>query len=77
MLCLVLGTSKYSSFKMSEVLNSIEDVDIDPEGVFKYILINVQEKGKDNAKKIVRGYLRCHWHGKYSKISDDYSFLFH
>ncbi|XP_008207477.1 sex-regulated protein janus-A isoform X2 [Nasonia vitripennis] len=48
---------------MSETLNKVEEIDIDSDGVFKYILIEVKEKGKnDNVKKIVRGYARCHWH---------------
>jgi hypothetical protein len=50
---------------MSEILNIIEDVDIDSNGVFKYILIEVKDKGgNDKVKKIVRGYQHCEWHGK-------------
>uniref|UniRef100_F1L613 Sex-regulated protein janus-B n=2 Tax=Ascaris TaxID=6251 RepID=F1L613_ASCSU len=44
-------------------LSSIADVDIDPQGVFKYILIKVTEKASNEEKLIVRGYKRCHFHG--------------
>ena len=53
---------------MSETLNKVEDIDIDASGVFKYILIEVREKGKnDLVKSIVRGYSRCGYHGKQKK----------
>lgn len=45
----------------------IPDVDIDPKGVFKYILIQVSspdEAGKFVEKKIVRGYAECPYHCK-------------
>ncbi|XP_014213514.1 14 kDa phosphohistidine phosphatase [Copidosoma floridanum] len=45
---------------MSETLNKVVDVDIDPNGVFKYILIHVKDNGME--KKIVRGYQRCDYH---------------
>lgn len=51
---------------MSEALNNVEDVDIDPSGVYKYILIQVKENGKNGAmKNIVRGYARCDYHCEY------------
>ncbi|VDM08263.1 unnamed protein product [Wuchereria bancrofti] len=36
---------------------------IDPDGVFKYILIKVIEKATKKEKLIVRGYARCAYHG--------------
>ncbi|XP_014223608.1 14 kDa phosphohistidine phosphatase-like [Trichogramma pretiosum] len=55
--------SNYSTcLKMSEVLKTVEDVDIDPCGVYKYILIEVQEKKTKEKKNIVRGYARCEYH---------------
>ena len=47
---------------MSEALNKVDEVDVDPNGIYKYILIEV--KDKDATKKIVRGYVRCNFHGK-------------
>ena len=44
-------------------LARIADVDIDPNGVFKYILIKV--KAKDGVSKtIVRGYGWAQYHGR-------------
>ncbi|RVE47811.1 hypothetical protein evm_007566 [Chilo suppressalis] len=46
-------------------LESIPKVDIDPSGVFKYILLKVYGKEKDNQEPfvtIVRGYKRCNYH---------------
>lgn len=45
---------------MAEKLAQVDDVDIDPEGTFKYILINISTNGAK--KKIVRGYSRCGYH---------------
>lgn len=59
---------------MSEVLNKIEDVDIDPSGVFKYVLIEV--KDKDVSKQIVRGYSRCDYHGELTNILLIYKEMF-
>lgn len=44
---------------------NIPIVDIDPTGVFKYILLNVYDKAKNEAEPqmvIVRGYKRCNYH---------------
>lgn len=49
----------------------IPDVDIDPQGVFKYILIKVSspdESGKFVDKNIVRGYAECPYHSKYTYL---------
>ncbi|XP_047020587.1 14 kDa phosphohistidine phosphatase-like [Helicoverpa zea] len=50
--------------KMSTALEAIPKVDIDPAGVFKYILLNVYDKTKVNVEPvvIVRGYKRCNYH---------------
>jgi len=51
---------------MSELLNKISDVDIDDNGKFKYILINVQDEVNKANKHIVRGYARAQWHGEFA-----------
>ena len=46
-------------------LDAIPEVDIDPTGRFKYILIKVHDEKEDGVfKNIVRGYGRCGFHGK-------------
>lgn len=55
--------------------STIPLVDIDPSGVFKYILINVYDKAKNEAEPqmvIVRGYKRCNYH---SDIFDEVRIL--
>ncbi|KAI3420312.1 14 kDa phosphohistidine phosphatase [Globodera pallida] len=42
------------------ILATIPNVDIDSEGVFKYILIKASDKKSE--KFLVRGYGRCHFH---------------
>lgn len=44
-------------------MDNLAEVDIDPEGVFKYIQIEVKDK-EDPAKKrlLVRGYKDCDYH---------------
>jgi len=47
----------------SSNVNKVPDVDIDPKGVFKYILIKVHDPADDStSKNIVRGYGRCPYH---------------
>lgn len=49
------------------IIPQIPDVDIDPQGVFKYILIKVgspDENGEFVEKNIVRGYAECPYHSK-------------
>lgn len=48
------------------VLPQLKDVDIDPKGVFKYILVAVTRTDRENIVKkfIVRGYTDCPYHGK-------------
>lgn len=54
---------------MSEILDQIPDVDIDANGVFKYILINVTDKKSKSTKPIVRGYARAPYHGEFLPFS--------
>lgn len=52
----------------TSALQELKEVDIDPEGTFKYILIKVygpEKGGKEPAKTIVRGYKRCPYHSKF------------
>lgn len=51
----------------STVIPAVKDVDIDPNGVFKYILIKVtcpNTEGRLEDKLVVRGYAECPFHGK-------------
>ncbi|VDK60731.1 unnamed protein product [Anisakis simplex] len=62
----LVSASKSSCRKLSTMcasLASIADVDIDPKGVFKYILIKATDKESKSEKLIVRGYKHCHFHG--------------
>lgn len=45
---------------------NIEQADIDPSGVFKYVLIRVhsREQGDDSEVDIVRGYGWAEYHGQ-------------
>ena len=47
---------------MSSNLDKVQSVDIDPNGVFKYIQVEVKD-GKGGAKRIVRGYGWAEYHG--------------
>lgn len=46
-------------------LEAVPKVDIDPSGVFKYILMKVYDKEKNNEEPsitVLRGYKRCNYH---------------
>lgn len=49
-------------------LDRVTDVDVEADGVFKYILIELKEKGKkgenERTKVVVRGYDWAEFHGK-------------
>ncbi|XP_028666996.1 14 kDa phosphohistidine phosphatase [Erpetoichthys calabaricus] len=47
---------------MAELLSQVADVDIDPDGVFKYILLRVTVKGGSQSKNIVRGTKTAEFH---------------
>jgi len=50
--------------KMSEeALAGVPLVHISPEGIFKYVMINVFDGG-DASKAVIRGFADCTWHGK-------------
>lgn len=51
----------------TSVIPQVPDVDIDPDGVFKYILIKLtspNENGDLQDKLIVRGFAECPYHSK-------------
>lgn len=53
------------------VIPLLKNVDIDPHGVFKYILMKITSpnmEGKIEEKLIVRGYADCPYHGKYGNV---------
>uniref|UniRef100_A0A1I7VR56 Sex-regulated protein janus-B n=2 Tax=Loa loa TaxID=7209 RepID=A0A1I7VR56_LOALO len=43
-------------------LENVADVNIDPEGLFKYVMIKVTAKSSGEEKMIIRGYKHCKWH---------------
>ncbi|KAM4877864.1 14 kDa phosphohistidine phosphatase [Thomomys bottae] len=61
----------------AEGLAEVPDVDIDPEGVFKYVLIRVHARPPSGAqaeesKEIVRGYKWAEYHADiYDKVSSE------
>ncbi|XP_018320103.1 14 kDa phosphohistidine phosphatase-like [Agrilus planipennis] len=44
--------------------SSVPEVDIEPSGVFKYILLKltISDQGKNEEKTLVRGYAKCNYH---------------
>lgn len=54
---------------MEAKLEAVENVQIDDEGVFKYVLIKVygpeKQDGSEPSKIVVRGSLK-EWHGKFN-----------
>ncbi|XP_017262427.1 14 kDa phosphohistidine phosphatase [Kryptolebias marmoratus] len=55
---------------MAEALAKVPDVEIDPEGTFKYILVRVKVKGGDAQKDIVRGTKSAEYHNHiFDKVS--------
>ncbi|KAI4890942.1 hypothetical protein NFI96_033201 [Prochilodus magdalenae] len=47
---------------MADSLSKVPDVEIDPEGKFKYILVRVKVKGGTDHKDIVRGTKSAEYH---------------
>ncbi|KAI7799658.1 14 kDa phosphohistidine phosphatase [Triplophysa rosa] len=47
---------------MADALSKVPDVEIDPEGKFKYILVNIKVKGGTDNKVIVRGTKSAEYH---------------
>lgn len=58
-------------------LDAIPAVDIDDDGVFKYVLIKVYGKESDDLHKIiVRGFSRAEWHNDiYEEVSESLNAL--
>lgn len=50
----------------AELLAKIPEADIDPNGVFKYVLIRVNSKTDDSYVDVVRGYAWAEYHGTVS-----------
>ena len=48
-------------YKMSAKFDQVEDVDIESDGLFKYILVKIKDGNYE--KYIVRGYERAAYHG--------------
>lgn len=48
----------------AERLAKIPEVDLDPNGVFKYVLIRVHSTDDDSYVDIVRGYAWAEYHGR-------------
>ncbi|KAL7854092.1 hypothetical protein AOLI_G00209360 [Acnodon oligacanthus] len=56
----------------AEQLARIPEADIDPSGVFKYVLIRVHSKQDESYVDIVRGYSWAEYHADiYDKVSGD------
>ena len=45
-------------------MDQVADVDIEPDGVYKYILIKVSDKKSSASKMVVRGYSWADYHGE-------------
>ena len=45
-------------------MDQVADVDIEPDGVYKYILIKVSDKKSGASKMVVRGYSWADYHGE-------------
>ncbi|XP_063322345.1 si:dkey-51e6.1 [Pelmatolapia mariae] len=58
----VYGGLRKSTVAMADALAKIPDVEIDPEGTFKYILVRVKAKDGDVHKDIVRGTKNAEYH---------------
>lgn len=52
---------------MADCLSKVPDVEIDPEGKFKYILVRVKLKGGADHKDIVRGTKSAEYHSKFRR----------
>lgn len=66
--CGVSGALCKATVAMADALAKIPDVEIDPEGTFKYILVRVTVKDGDVHKDIVRGTKSAQYHSKFMKV---------
>ncbi|XP_029356111.1 14 kDa phosphohistidine phosphatase isoform X1 [Echeneis naucrates] len=66
----VPGAFTKATVAMTEALAKIADVEIDPDGTFKYILVRVKVKDGDVHKDIVRGTKSAEYHNHiFEKVS--------
>lgn len=66
----VSGVVSQAAVTMADALAKIPDVEIDPEGTFKYILLRVNVKDGDVNKDIVRGTKSAEYHNHiFEKVS--------
>lgn len=59
-------------------MECISDVEIEGDGVFKYILLELSEKACDNKKRtklIVRGYEWAEFHGNIESIRSKFAYF--
>uniref|UniRef100_A0A3B3HDP7 14 kDa phosphohistidine phosphatase n=1 Tax=Oryzias latipes TaxID=8090 RepID=A0A3B3HDP7_ORYLA len=63
--------------RAAALMANIPEADIDPSGVFKYVLIRVhsREEGDDSEVDIVRGYGWAGYHGAFRDLSHPDTFL--
>lgn len=66
----VSGVVSKATITMADVLAKLPDVEIDPEGTFKYILLRVNVKDGDANKDIVRGTKSAEYHSKWIGMED-------
>lgn len=66
----VSGVVSQAAVTMADALAKIPDVEIDPEGTFKYILLRVNVKDGDVNKDIVRGTKSAEYHSKWIGTED-------
>lgn len=64
----VSGALSKATVAMADALAKIPDVEIDPEGTFKYILVRVKVKDGDVHKDIVRGTKSAEYHSKLMNV---------
>uniref|UniRef100_A0A3Q3X7R6 14 kDa phosphohistidine phosphatase n=1 Tax=Mola mola TaxID=94237 RepID=A0A3Q3X7R6_MOLML len=66
----VFGALTKVTVAMADALDKVSDVEIDPEGTFKYILVRVKVKDGDVNKDIVRGTQSAQYHNHiFEKVS--------
>lgn len=62
----VSGVVSRATVTMADALAKLPDVEIDPEGTFKYILLRVNVTDGDANKDIVRGTKSAEYHSKWT-----------
>lgn len=66
LVCSLRSLDMCTQTKAAALMANIPQADIDPSGVFKYVLIRVhsREEGDDSEVDIVRGYGWAEYHGE-------------